>query len=371
MGYRVAVLEKRSRVGEKACCTGIISRECVSAYSIPDEVIFRKANSAKIFSPHGEHIRVYRPETQACILKRGEFDRLLAGRAVSAGVEFSLSTEVKNIVFQTDRVILESTKENRPFRFESKVVIAASGFNVNLIRQFGLARTSYCVSGAQAELVSRDVQEVEVYFDQKLAPGFFAWIVPTDQERCLVGLLAHRTPGVYLKNWLAKLEKERNIRPGDAPIRYGSIPLRPLKRTYGERFLIAGDAAGQVKPTTGGGIYFGLLCADIAADTLNRAFTRGDFSARMLSEYEQSWEKRLGHELRTEYYARKIYEHLSDKQLDSLFTRLKKTGLVESILQQDDFSFDWHGGLLLKAVKLGAASGVKHIVQFPARLFRG
>jgi digeranylgeranylglycerophospholipid reductase len=371
MGYSVAVLEKRARVGEKSCCTGIISRECTAAFSIPDEVIFRKCDSAKLFSPLGEWIQIYRPEIQVCIIKRAEFDRWMAGKAESAGAEYHLLTDAKNVLFYPDRVAVEAETEGITVHYEAKAVVLAGGFNNALIRHLGLGNIGYFVNGAQTEITVRGIQEVEVYFNQKIAPGFFAWIVPTDQEHCLIGLLSHHAPGLLLKKWLSLLETQRNIDQRGSTICYGSIPLRPLSRTYGERLLVVGDAAGQVKPTTGGGIYFGLLCADIATDTLNRALKKGDLSARGLSEYEHTWLTKLGHELKTEYYARRIYERLSDKQIEALFLKLKKAGLVESILRQDDFSFDWHGGLLLNAVKLSTASGVKRIFALPAKLFRG
>ncbi|MEE9173415.1 MAG: NAD(P)/FAD-dependent oxidoreductase, partial [Thermoplasmata archaeon] len=81
---------------------------------------------------------------------------------------------------------------------------------------------------------------------------------------------------------------------------------------------MVGDAAGQVKPTTGGGIYYGLLCAEIAADTLNGALAGNDLSAENLAEYERRWKKKLGRELRVGYWARKLYERLSDGQIDRI-----------------------------------------------------
>jgi digeranylgeranylglycerophospholipid reductase len=371
MGYRVAVLEKRSSVGKKYCCTGIISRECAEAFAIPGEVIFRQCNSARLISPQGDYIQVYKPETQACIIRRSEFDRLLANRAADAGARYHLSTDVKQVVFQPDRVLIEAVTESQSVSFEARTLVAACGFNPVLIKHLGLGKIGYFVHGAQTEVVSAEVREVEVYFSQKTAPGFFSWIVPTDQGHCLVGLLSHRSPATLLQKWLAELEAMKKIKLNGSPVRYGSIPLRPLNRTCGDRLLAAGDAAGQVKPTTGGGIYFGLLCADMAADALHKAFSEGNFSAGRLSEYDQAWSKKLRHELRTEYLARQIYEHLTDKQIEILFKNLKQSGLIESVLQQADFSFDWHGGLMLKAVKFGAQSGVKRLLALPSRLFRG
>ncbi len=370
MGYKVVVLEKRPGLGEKPCCTGIVSRECADAFSIPDEVIYRKVNSASVFSPSGEQIRLSRPETQACILKRADFDRLLAEKAISAGAEYQVSTEVKNIVIGPDGVEIESEKQGHPVNFSASAVVLAPGFSSRLSRNLGFRRPGYFVSGAQVEVEAPGIAGVEVYFSQNSSPGFFSWIVPTRENRCLVGLLSRTTPGVYLARWLSGLEEKGRISLNGDPLHYGGIPLRPLSRTFRDRMLVVGDAAGQVKPTTGGGIYFGLLCADLAAESLDRAFKKGDLSSGELALYEAAWHKKLGSELQKEYFARKLYERLNDRQIDSLFLRLKQSGLVDSLLAQSDLSFDWHGGLLLKAVRPAAASGVKHILRFPARLFQ-
>ena len=101
--------------------------------------------------------------------------------------------------------------------------------------------------------------------------GVMKPMVPTASGRARVGLLSRRNPGLYLSKLLASLLAQGKLASSEAEPSYGGIPLKPLPRIYGERLLVARDAAGQVKPTTGGGIYFGLLCADMAADTLHQA----------------------------------------------------------------------------------------------------
>jgi len=230
------------------------------------------------------------------------------------------------------------------------------GFGSAIMKKTGF-NPGYCVGAAQAEVETNGVEEVEVYFDQDLAPGFFAWLVPTLPGKSLAGLLTRRAPAFHLRKWLARLEEQGRVVPGNTPVlRHGGIPVRPLARTYGDRMLLVGDAAGQVKPTTGGGIYFGMLCADIAARTLDDALKSEDLSARKLSLYEKEWRKKIGHELDVEYFSRRIYERLSNKQIDGLVSRLSASGTVGSLLESQDFSFDWHGNLMMKALKQAAIS---------------
>ena len=131
---------------------------------------------------------------------------------------------------------------------------------------------------------------------------------------------------------------------------------------------MVGDAVGQVKPTTGGGIYYGLLCADIAANNLHRALNDDDLSARNLAGYEREWKKKLGRELKIGYWARKFYEHLSDKQVDRIFDIIKSNGVDEALLKKDDLSFDWHGEVILKLLGHRVLSKAIEVMKVPFRI---
>ena len=144
--------------------------------------------------------------------------------------------------------------------------------------------------------------------------------------------------------------------------------MKPLPRTYGERVMVVGDAAGQVKPTTGGGIYYGLLCADVAANTLHQALESNDLSARSLADYERKWRRKLGRELKIGYWARKSYERLSDQQIDRLFDIIKSNGIDEALLKADDLSFDWHSEAVLRLIGHRAVSKVLGIMKIPFHL---
>ncbi len=364
-GYRVAILEKRSGPGEKPCCTGIISQECVDRFSIPSSVIYRQVNSAKIFAPSGEAVKVHRPEPQASIVNRAEFDRFLALQAQLKGAKYYPDCHVDGLSIKTDRVIVDYSENDQDKQLESKAVIIASGFYSPLAKILGLGCPGYFVAGAQAEVDAGNLEEVEVYFNKKVAPGFFAWLVPTSEGKALAGLMSRRAPGQLLREWLKYLESQRKILSGNYQIRYGGIPLKPIRRTFAGRLLVIGDAAGQVKPTTGGGLYFGLICADIAATTLHNALQSGNLSSSGLSVYQRDWRRKLNSELRREYYARKIFERLNDKQINRLVSALNSTGLIESLLLDKSLSFDWHGGLMLRALRLGLLSQFRKMLHLP------
>jgi flavin-dependent dehydrogenase len=230
------------------------------------------------------------------------------------------------------------------------VVIAAGAASAGLAVALGLGKVGDFAMGAQAEVEIMGVDEVEVYFGGEITPGFFAWLVPISSQKALVGLLSRRKPEVYLRRLLARLLAQGKIVSTKVEMTRGGIPLQALARTYGERLLVVGSAAGQVKPTTGGGIYYGLLCADIAANHLNRALKSDNLSAENLSSYQREWRKRLGVELRIGYWARKLYERLSDRQIDQVFDIIESNGIDEALLKAEDLSFDWHSKVVLRVM---------------------
>ena len=368
-GYGVVVVEQKEKLGEPVCCTGIIGQECVSYFNIDEGVIFRWEKGARFFSPSGELLSLWRAEPQAAIVDRPAFNLALASRAQGEGVEYRLGMRVRGIEVRNDRVGIEAiSQEGQADSFEARVAVVTTGFGSRLVETLGLGRFGDFIMGAQTEVETNGVDGVEVYFGQEVAPDFFAWLVPTLPQRALAGLLSRRSPGLYLKKFLSQLLTQGKIAYTDTALSYGGVPLKPLARTYGERLLVAGTAAGQVKPTTGGGIYYGLLGADIAADNLNRLLGSDSLSARDLAQYERDWKKRLGWELKMGYWARRFYQRLSDSQIDRIFGIIKDNGIDEDLLKADDLSFDWHGRLILRLVGQRALSKAIGAVKLPAPL---
>ena len=117
-------------------------------------------------------------------------------------------------------------------------------------------------------------------------------------------------------------------------------PLGPIARTWTDRILAIGDAAGLVKPTTGGGIYYGLLTGHLAATVLAAALRENRLGARRLREYERRWRARLGREIRAGLAFRAIAARLNDLAIDRLIELARVDGIVPLLKQTADFN--WH-----------------------------
>ena len=368
MGHDVVVLEQKEKLGGRVCCAGIISQGCVNSFAIDDSVVLRRVSSAKLFSPSGRLLRLWRQETQACIINRAAFDMAIANWAQGEGAQYVLNSPVGNIEVGDDGVRVEAAQQGGGLNFEARAIVIATGFGSRLVGGLGLGKIGDFIMGAQAEVETIGVDEVEVYFGQEVAPDFFAWLVPTSSPKALVGLLSRRSPGLYLRKLISSLLAQGKIVSDEAELSHRGISLKPLARTYGRRLVVVGDAAGQVKPTTGGGIYYGLLCADIAANSLHRALDDDDLSSRNLASYEREWKKKLGRELKIGYWARKFYEHLSDRQVDRVFDIIKSNGIDEALLKTDDLSFDWHSEVILRLLGHRVLSKAIKAMKIPFRI---
>jgi len=119
--------------------------------------------------------------------------------------------------------------------------------------------------------------------------------------------------------------------------------------------LVIGDAAGQVKPTTGGGLYFGHLGARIAAEVLDGALSNDSLTADQLSRYQKRWRAKMDKELSQGYWARWVYGKLSDRQIEGIFNILNSDGMTENLLNSGNVSFDWHSRLVSAILRRSSA----------------
>jgi geranylgeranyl reductase family protein len=366
-GHKVLILEREQQLGHRLCCTGIIGQECAEAFGVEDGIVLRQVNSGTVFSPASHRIKLAREKPQACILDRVALDITMAEQAQKSGADLELGASVEGAVTEKDSIKVKVSKQGKDATIPTRALVIATGFSPELCHRLGLGKYADFGLGAQAEVETTSSQdkEVEVYFGKDTAPGFFAWLVPTTESRARAGLITRNKPGFYLKRWLAKLQNQGKITSTEVSYYYGVLPLRPLPATCGERFLAVGDAAGQVKPTSGGGVYYGLLAAGIAATTLHQALEEDNLSAQRLSQYEKGWRQLLGQELKTGYRARKFFERLSDRQIDLIFKIMKTSGIEGAILKADNVSFDWHSKTMMSILRYQTISRAAGLIRSP------
>jgi flavin-dependent dehydrogenase len=246
---------------------------------------------------------------------------------------------------------------------EARALVLATGFGTQLSRQLGLGEASDYVVGIQALVETNGLDEVEVYLGRNVAPGFFAWLVPTEPGYALAGLLVRKNAQERFARFISDRESDGSVRKLVSKVTCWGIPLRPLRKTYTDRVLVVGDAAGQVKPTTGGGIFYSLLASEIASGALDQALSEDSLSASRLGAYQKEWKALLSNELEVGYSARRAFEFLGDRQISSLVNQASKNGFVAELANSPDVSFDWHSSMIGKIMGHPTMGGVLKLVN--------
>ncbi len=350
-GRRVLLLEEHAVVGEPRHCTGILGREAYERFPyLPKTPIQSELQSAWIVSPSGERTRASWYEGQAFIIHRAQFDRAMADMATQAGTELRTGCRATRIDVQPDFVRIEASDVNssRQETLEARSVVLASGVSYRLHQQLGLKPPAEFLYCAQSEVSSRLIAEVEVYIGQSVAPGSFAWAVPLGNGRVRVGVTAHHRATESLEKLLGRLKADGRIDSDDTVIVKRPVPIQPIACSVTDRVLLAGDAAGQVKPTTGGGIYYGLVGAEMAAQTLEEGLTVGRLDKAFLMAYDRRWKASLGREMFLARMGRKLFEMLPDERLDRL-VRICDQENVKRLIEPKA-SFDWHARNIMSLI---------------------
>lgn len=296
-------------------CAGLISKSGIERLGIPvGKIAKNRVRGARIFSPSGNLLEIDGKETRAYVFDRSEFDEELLNIALDRGVEF--------VNKRIDKI--SEIKTN------SEKIIIATGTDYNLHRELGLDIPEKFLICAQYEMkLESDPDFVELHFN---VPGFFSWIIPLG-DSARIGLCARENPVSYLEGFVKKLKEEGRILNSKILNKnFGVIPVyNPGMKTEYVKLITVGDAAGQVKATTGGGVVMGGIAARFSCE----------------EDYERRWRNEIGRELYIHLLIRRFLDRLSDRSLDSLFSLLEEN--KETITQKGDM--DMASGLLLGFAK--------------------
>jgi geranylgeranyl reductase family protein len=347
-GLEVVVLEEHAEIGVPAHCTGLVSGETREVFKFSEDIVLNRPTVCRMVGPRGTVTELRSTAEEIIVLDRAAFDRALATNAVEAGVVVQTGRRVDRLVVGPDGVEVGDAHGMH----RARAVILATGANYRFHRPHGLGPPRALVHTAQTELGARVADGVEIHLGRPVAPQGFAWLVPVkrgDETRLKAGLLLRGDARAHLSRFLATPGiAGRLTEPFGEPIRR-VLPVSPATRTYAHRMLAVGDAAGLTKPVTGGGIFYSLLSAELAAETLVEAFASGGPDARRLSRYESRWQARLMGDIRTGDWFRHVLTRLSDAELDR-FVRACGSDDVQSVINQTA-RFNWHRSVILALLR--------------------
>jgi geranylgeranyl reductase family protein len=329
-GFEVAVFEEHRRPGEPVHCTGVLALEAFEEFDLGRDSILNPLMTARFFGPAGTSFAYTTKKTEAVVVDRISLDRGLWNRAAASGVALRCDVRVSDVLPLPTGVSVTTSQGQA---FNARACVLACGANYSLHRRLGLGKAAGHLQSAQLELPARRPGDTEIHFGSSVAPKGFAWAVPVERPGGLfarIGLMSVRDARGYFSKFLESIRKRWHIETEDLALEPRSklLPLGPIARTYGDRLLAVGDAAGLVKATTGGGIYYSLLSGRLAAEVLSDGLRRDDLGLASLSVYETRWRALLGRELEAQMTLREIAARLSDEEISSLFELAQTNGIM-------------------------------------------
>ena len=338
--HSVLVLEEDFEIGTPEHCGGLVSTSALEDLGIiPHSKTFdHLIESAQVFAPNGKSFTIDSKKQKVAEVNRRELDKQIALQAQRNGAEIRVRTSFQKL---TDDGVKTSEGEEK-----CKIVVDARGVSslINKDRE-GI------LSSAQFEIYADWIKKgkVEVHFDQEKYPGFFAWVIPSGDGTGKVGVAGKGiTAAEVLSEFLSKKGNYSTIRKIFAPIWIKG----PIQKFISDKIVTIGDAAGQSKPTTAGGIFScgmgGILAGKAIANYLETGI-KSD-----LEEYQTKWQKKFGKEFEKQLFARKILERLDNQTINKLFESVTPE-ITKEISQNDDF--DFHTSSIVKL--LGVTGSLK------------
>ncbi len=334
-GHSVLVIEEDFEIGSPEHCGGLVSVSGMEDLGIiPSGKTFdSQVTRAEIRSPGGKKITLDAKKQNVSVINRRELDKQIAHQAQKNGAEIRVKTSFKEI--KEGKII--TTADEVGF----KILVDARGVSALVQKD----RTG-TLQSAQYEIYADWIEKgkVEVNFDAVKYPGFFSWVIPSGGGTGKVGVAGKNINAMQaLEKFLDQKGRHSTIRKVFAPIWVNG----PIENFVTNNVVTVGDAAGQSKPTTAGGIYScglgGIYAGRAIAGFLETQ--RGD----ELKSYQKSWTEKFGKEFERQLFARKMLERLDNKSIDALFDSVTPE-IISDMSDNDDF--DFHTSAIVKMLGL-------------------
>lgn len=341
-GNSVAVFDRKREVGVDVVCSGVIGVSPYKEFNLPEESVIDEVENITFYSPSLIEYKYRSEKPVAYVVERKNFDRNLYSRAKDTGVEYFLGRTVVDVIRDKGVVKFKYLEKEEVREVSGRCGIISTGPNFALHRKVGLKPPDKFLWGREAEVGDSVEGNVEIFILDSPVPGSFGWIIPMG-EKTRVGFLSEVYDSSALDSFVRRVNGKLDIpvdRMNNAPISYGES-----RKLVSDRIIAVGEAAGQVKTTTGGGIHYGLVGAKIAAEVLKKGLNEDDFSEQHLLEYERRWKLNMGKEIRAGMLIRSILKNIPSRVIDCIFKMANENSELQERLNRK-LSFNFHSEII-------------------------
>ncbi len=313
-GYSVAIFEEHNQLGNPMKCAGLVSKRVLQLTN--EKYVLNKISGMNIIF-RDRVVSLRAEDTKAYVINRIHFDIFLGRVALKAGCELMLSSNVISINYINNGVEILVNEQGILKKYKCKLLIGADGAN-SIVRRF-LGYKVHLIPTVFAECVEKTNQKniVNIYFGNDIAPEFFAWKLPVSENLVRIGLGATNNAYTYFKK---NFSQYNFLNLNSACIPIGVVT------NYSKRIMLVGDACAQVKPISGGGLYYGLKSSTVCSNVAD-AYLKGKSK---LDKYAILCRNIYTSEINLDWYLRMFLYTIPEK-LVWLFLYLFGNKLIKSL----------------------------------------
>ncbi|MBW9221905.1 NAD(P)/FAD-dependent oxidoreductase [Methanothermococcus sp. SCGC AD-155-C09] len=326
-GAKTLLIEKSQEIGEPVRCAEAVPK--LDEFNIDPSKEFVKSyiKGGYLIAPNGKRIEVKGGKTEGYVVERKIFDKYLAMRSAKVGTKIAVKSRVVGLHHDGNLFNVKVSHLGEEYIVKAKIVIAADGVESSVSEMAGLKskknpkEVCSCAEYEMTNVKLLDNSMMEFYFGD-ISPKGYAWIFPKgDTANVGLGVICKNKKAIdYLNEFIEHPILEGRLKNA-TPVEFkcGGAPVGgPIKKTVDDGIMVVGDAAGQISPISGGGIYLAMSCGSIAGEVAGKSIKYGDYSKEVLMEYENRWKEKYYNILMNELKYRRVLQKFNEKELNAL-----------------------------------------------------
>ncbi|MFX1338479.1 MAG: geranylgeranyl reductase family protein [Promethearchaeota archaeon] len=330
-----AIIEEHREIGLPFQCAGIISKKLTQLIDLPENIILNQVKVAKIFSPSGIFIKLS-GEEQPYIIDRVALDKLFYQRIKNKNkIKYYLEEKFISFQYITEKSEKSIMIETNKRKIKSKMLVGCDGPLSSVSKIVGIKNDIIIATQIRIK-ANFDQNEAIMWFDPRWKE-LFGWVVPEGNKIYRIGLASSKNVAKNFQIFLNNLGVDFSERLDQQG---GIIPYGTMHKSAFDNILLIGDAAGQVKATTGGGIVMLLTAAKYAASCIKKCFEKNEFSKKFIKKYyEKPCKISIGKQLKIHFIVRTFFENFTGSDYDTLFQIIKTNKIEEIVSLYGDMDF--------------------------------